>query len=351
MNPPWAMIVTLAAIMVTLTSCGSPTASDTSPARTVAPTPVATSAAPERTITFAALGDIGTSADASDVLTELGQAAADLTVVVGDLSYAKVGAEQEWCEFVKERVGASHPFELVSGNHESDGQNGNINDFSACLPNQLPGLVGTYGRQYYLDVPLEQPLVRFLMISPGLHFPEGRLDYDRGGTDYRWTEEAIDSARAAGIPWVVVGAHKPCVSVGQYGCDSGSDIFALLLEKRVDLLLHGHEHLYQRTAQLTTGTPDCPELVPGRYHRSCVADNDGTFEQGVGTIAATVGSGGRTLRSVDPDDPEALYFAASSGRNREPTFGFLKVTAAEDRLSAEFVGVNGTFEDEFTITR
>ena len=44
-------------------------------------------------------------------------------------------------------IGAGFPFELLSGNHESNGENGNINDFSACLPNQLPGLVGTYGRQ------------------------------------------------------------------------------------------------------------------------------------------------------------------------------------------------------------
>lgn len=358
----WDLVPILATIAVTLTACGSVAESATAPARTAtAATPLATPgdstpppsspSDPTRTVTFTALGDIGASADASDVLTELGQAAADLTVVVGDLSYGKVGAEEKWCAFVKERVGADHPFELLSGNHESDGKNGNINDFSACLPNQLPGLVGTYGRQYYVDVPHEQPLVRFVMISPGLHFPQGRLDYDRGGESYTWTEEAIDSARAAGIPWVVVGAHKPCLSIGQYGCDSGSDIFALLLAKRVDLVLHGHEHIYQRTVQLTAGTPGCPALVPGRYNRSCVTDSDGVFTKGAGTIAATVGSGGRTLRSLGLEDPEARYFAAASGRNQEPTFGFLQVSATEDRLSAEFVGVNGRFEDEFTISR
>ena len=47
----------------------------------------------------------------------------------------------------RSRSAPGYPFELLSGNHESNGQNGNINDFSACLPNQLPGVVGTYGRQ------------------------------------------------------------------------------------------------------------------------------------------------------------------------------------------------------------
>ena len=102
------------------------------------------------------------------------------------------------------RVGAGYPFELVAGNHESNGQNGNINDFSACLPNQLPGVVGTYGRQWYVDVPAEDPLVRYVMISPGLTFPDGTWSYAAGSPRYNWTAAAIDGARTRRIPWVVV---------------------------------------------------------------------------------------------------------------------------------------------------
>ena len=80
-------------------------------------------------------------------------------------------AEQTWCDFVTDRVGEGYPFELISGNHESNGLNGNINDFSSCLPNQLPGAVGTYGRQYYVDVPADNPIARFIMISPSLRLP------------------------------------------------------------------------------------------------------------------------------------------------------------------------------------
>ena len=56
-------------------------------------------------------------------------------------------------------VGAGYPFKLVSGNHESNGGNGNINNFSACLLHQLPGAVGTCGREYYVDVP-QEPVLR-----------------------------------------------------------------------------------------------------------------------------------------------------------------------------------------------
>ena len=71
----------------------------------------------------------------------------DLTLALGDLSYGLTGNEQAWCDFVTSRVGAGYPFELISGNHEGNGLNGNINDFSSCLPNQLPGVVGTEERR------------------------------------------------------------------------------------------------------------------------------------------------------------------------------------------------------------
>ncbi|MDQ4038649.1 MAG: hypothetical protein M3313_09965 [Actinomycetota bacterium] len=87
---------------------------------------------------------------------------------------------------------------------------------SACLANQLPGLVGTYGRQAYVDVPQAAPLVRFVMISPTLTFPDGTWSYEPATRRYDWMVDAIDGARAAGVPWVVVAMHKPCLSRGQY---------------------------------------------------------------------------------------------------------------------------------------
>ena len=59
---------------------------------------------------------------------------------------------------MKDRVGEGFPFQLIAGNHESlDVNDGQINDFSACLPNQIPGVVGTYGREYYMDLPRARP--------------------------------------------------------------------------------------------------------------------------------------------------------------------------------------------------
>jgi len=168
---------------------------------------------------FTAVGDVAMTADSKAVLDRLAQADADLHFTVGDLSYGVTGEEQAFCDMVTARVGPGFPYELLAGNHESNGKNGNINDFSACLPNQLPGLVGTYGRQYYVDVPAVDPLVRYVMISPAMTYPDGTWTYTAGGPRYEWTRAAIDGARASGIPWVVVGMHKPCLSTGQYTCE------------------------------------------------------------------------------------------------------------------------------------
>lgn len=300
-------------------------------------------------IQFTAAGDYAANANTQSVLSGIKSLNPDLHLAVGDLSYSTTGQEQAWCDFVTQTVGAGFPFELVSGNHESSGQNGNINDFSACLPNQLPGAVGTYGRQYYVDVPQGSPLIRFVMISPGLPFSDGTWTYAAGTDHYNWTSAAIDGARSAGIPWVVVGMHKPCLSMGQYTCEAGPDIMNLLVSKRVDLVLTGHEHLYQRTKQLATGA-NCPTITPGTYTPACVADTGNALVKGAGTVFATVGTGGNNNYDINPADTEAGYFASTYGNSTAPLFGLMDVTATATQLNASYVRTAGaSFSDQFTI--
>ncbi|WP_197515679.1 PKD domain-containing protein [Arthrobacter sp. U41] len=295
-----------------------------------------------------AASDYSGNAAAAGVLTRVGAIAPDLHLALGDLSYGATGAEQAWCDFVTSRTGSGFPFELVAGNHESNGLNGNINDFSACLPNQLPGAIGSYGRQYYVDVPEVNPLVRFVFISPGLPFSDGVWDYSAGSARYNWTAAAIDGARAASIPWVVAGMHTPCISMGIYGCEAGTPITNLLLSKKVDLILNGHEHQYQRSKQLATAA-GCIGLQPAAYNPSCVRDSDNTLDKGAGSVISTVGTGGMELRNVNAADAEAPYFAAYSGLNANPSHGLLDLRFTSTSLNAAFVATDGGFTDAFSI--
>lgn len=301
-------------------------------------------------VRFTASGDFGSDESASDVLDEIKAIGADFHIALGDLSYGEPGTEESWCEFVTSRVGEGFPFELLAGNHESNGESGAIARFSACLPNRLPGLVGRYGQQYYVDVPQENPLVRYIGISPNLTFPDGGWSYAEGTPPYQWTEAAIDGGRAAKIPWVVVAMHKPCLSIGTYACEIGTAIADLLVSKKVDLVLSGHEHLYGRTHQLAHST-GCTAITPDRYNPACVADADSTMSKGGGTVFGIVGTGGQVLREVNVTDTETDYFASSSGRNKDPAHGNIDVRATPRSLTARFAPVPGaSFTDQFTIT-
>jgi len=144
--------------------------------------------------------------------------------------------------------------------------------------------------------------------------------------------------------------HKPCLSVGRYTCEPGADLLNLLVAKRVDLVLSGHEHLYARSKQLALGS-SCPAVTPGTYAPACVADAGNDLAKGAGTVLAIVGTGGVALRDVNPGDSEAGYFAASSGLNLNPSHGNLSLRATASTLTAGFVPVpGGRFTDSFTIT-
>jgi Calcineurin-like phosphoesterase len=305
---------------------------------------------PDLHVTVAA--DFGSSDETNAVLEAMADQDAEVAFALGDLSYGRTGNEDRWCRRVTERLGAEYPFQLLAGNHESDGEDGFIDNFAECLPNRLPTMEGTYAREWYVDLPVEDPLVRFVMISPDITFlDDGTWDYSEGTPHHEWTAETIDGARSEGIPWVVVGAHKPCLTPGVYDCDIGTDIFDLMLEKQVDLVLFGHEHHYARTHQLAIGG-DCPTVPVEDFSAACVEDEDASLQQGAGTTFVTVGTGGIRLRDVDEDDAEWDYFAAVSGANREPTHGLLDLEVSASELRGEFVpAATGTFTDRFTIRR
>ncbi|RKR15566.1 metallophosphoesterase [Arthrobacter oryzae] len=306
---------------------------------------------PAGSVHFTAQGDIGVSTGAKKVLDVVAGLEPQLNLALGDFAY-KAGIEQQFCDMVTARLGRDFPYQLVTGNHESDGHDGDIAKFVQCLPNKLPGIQGEYGTQWRVDVPAQKPVVRFILVSPGIDFRDGQpLDYSRDSERWRWTADAIDEAKSQNIPWTVVGMHTPCLSIGNYGCLAGQDFTNMLIEKKVDLVLSGHDHVYQRTHQLATGGA-CAELVPASFTSGCLADTDGSMVKGSGTVFATVGVGGVGLYDVHADDPEMRYFASTSGRNRDPALGTLDVTATADELAARFVPADGyTFSDSFTVRR
>jgi hypothetical protein len=330
--------------------------------------------------TFGAAGDMGAGHAAAATLTNLGNAGTDFFLHLGDFSYGETvpgagATPADWCRFVQTRakLPATYPYELVSGGHASQatkGQDGPIESYTACLPDRMHSTVAPgsqYGKDYYFDYPLGSPLARVFMIAAGETFTNGGTpdDYSAASANYAWLAGAIDDARARNIPWVFVGMAFNCVTAGQKHCEIGADLFNLLVQKKVDLVMQGHEHGYERSGQFALNPTSCPTIPISsatgtpKYAAGCMPDNGstGALTKGVGPVVVIAGTAGIGLRPMNapgtPDAAEAPYFAKLVGStDRSADHGFMKYTVTATQLAATFVSDNdgaAPFTDSFTI--
>ena len=306
-------------------------------------------APPDGAVTVAVAADIGSDARGKATLDAMSSADPDLNLMLGDLSYAGPDSERDWCRLVRARLGPVAPVQLVAGNHEEDtGEDGRIKEFARCLDDRMNSR-GTYAEQYWFDI---GDLARVILISPDLTIDRKHYYYGDGNAEQRWLVNAIESARAQGKQWVIVGMHKNCISMGEYYCRIYQDLFDVLINKRVDLVLHGHEHSYQRSKQLQGSRPGCRRVRVDDFDEDCVVDDGGDdrYRQGMGPVFLVAGVGGADLYPVREDDPEAGYFAATMGAGPGGRQGFTKLILSPDELAVEFVGSSpGDFEDAFQI--
>ena len=92
--------------------------------------------------------------------------------------------------------------------------------------------------------------------------------------------------------------HKPCITVGMYACDPGSDLFNLLVSKKVDLVLSGHEHTYQRSHQLAQGA-GCATLAREGTTPTVSRTPTVPSPKAPAVVAMVVGTGGNSLYDVN----------------------------------------------------
>jgi hypothetical protein len=274
-----AALVTVACLTGFALIPGVPAAA---PSATCADAPPPNSAAPgtppgDGSFVFAAGGDMGCSPEAAATLEGIHGSGADFALHFGDMAYDQAPApyEASWCDFVHARLGAGFPYEIVTGGHDlGEGTTkgaeyeGSIDRYAQCMPDRLGSTSvngAGYGKEYFFDHPAARPLARFIMISPSITMPDGTTyDYTANppSPHYQWLVDAIDGARAAGIRWVIVGTARNCITAGEKHCEIGQDVFNLLVDKKVVLILQGHEHGYERSKQLATG-PNCPAIPLG----------------------------------------------------------------------------------------
>jgi len=319
--------------------------------------PLEVHAQPNAGFTFGAAGDFTNASNFHTTANAVQAQKPDFFLALGDFSYSFRG-EEEWCNYWRSLSVTN--LLLIAGNHDTgESPGGNIDRYMRYCGNPFAKiLTGKYGRQYYFDYPVGAPLARFIMVTPGIGGDTGGLDtnYAVNRQGYKFTAEAIDAARATGIKWIFVGMHKLYINTlekheNEISTDNKSTFMTMLLDKRVDVILQGHEHGYERTKQLATNASACPVVPTNAFDRDCVVNEGNALVKGAGTVIQIIGSAGKDMRSLRQGDEEFQYFVGRFAHKELKAFGFGSFAVTANQLTYRYVRSAGPeFDDSYTIT-
>lgn len=145
------------------------------------------------------------------------------------------------------------------------------------------------------------------------------LDYHYEGATNKQFEFAREDLRRSTAPWKVVFVHYPVFNYGHHNSGWGHGSYLPLFhETKVDLVLAGHTHLYERIR------PVAPAGQPGSWAVACI----------------TTGGGGAELHQPYPHPAQAAAISTNH---------FIAFTATRDTLSARAIRLDGVEMDSFEI--
>ena len=228
---------------------------------------------------------------------QFGQFAPEFVLHSGDLVMAGKDYGLWSKEFFDPLIGVADrvPILPVPGNHEED-----LKNYRGYFP------VGGSNRWYSFDAGPVHVLA---------------LDYHFESTTNEQFRFAQKDLRESTAPWKIVFLHYPVFNYGHHNSGWGHRSYLPLFhEARVDLVLAGHTHMYERIR------PVAPTNQPGAWAIACI----------------TTGGGGAELHQPYPHPAQALAV---------PTNHFIAFTASRDTLLARAIRVDGVEIDSFEIRK
>ena len=256
-------------------------------------------------ISFAAVGDNGSGgrqamAVAAEMARTYQEVPFGLVALLGDICYYGNFADRfddVFARPMRPLLDAGVGFELAIGNHDADLRHSD--EGLAEIEAELR-LLGTPARYYTTT---HGPADFFYLDSsvPGVFGPDASAQWE-------WLD---DTLAASGNQWKIVLLHHPPYSSGRHGSTPGARavLEPILGRHRVDLVLAGHDHHYERTHPI-----------------------DGT--------TYVVSGGGCKTTAVGRNDFTAVA---------ESTLEFLHIDIHGDRLVARAIRPDGSVADRFEL--
>jgi predicted phosphodiesterase len=270
---------------------------------------------------FAAAGDWGCNSNTDKNVQSILSKESELVLGLGDYSYESDA--DCWLESISP---INDRMKISIGNHDSDEEEG---------PEITVQFLDHFNldKQYYS---FTKGNVFFLVMST-------QVSYSENSEQFNFVKQELEKAsNDPNIDWVVVYYHKPMYasSTKHAGLTSLRDIYHPLFDQyKVDLVLAGHNHNYQRSFPLQFNEADSDKPI-------LVNKNQSTYNEIGVPIFITSGTGGVSLHSLGA---QAEFNAKQFGK-----FGHLNVNVSKDtsnKLVGTFYDLTGNKLDEFTITK
>ncbi|MHA8065855.1 purple acid phosphatase family protein [Aquirufa sp. ROCK2-A2] len=180
---------------------------------------------------------------------------------------------------------------------------------------------------------------------------DGTYLFDGKGAQAEWLIKDLEANK---LPWVIAYFHKPPYTKGSHDSDFEKDLILMrknvtpIFEKyKVDVVIAGHSHVYERTYALQGHTELNKSFDPNKHiveskkgENKYVVDNNGQ-----GVIYVVCGSGGK----VGGKQKEYPLNAAIYSNNQEG--GSMIFDIKNRTLMAKWIASNGKVLDQFSIQK
>jgi hypothetical protein len=255
--------------------------------------------------TFTAFGDQGVSYDAVATATLIRTQNPAFHLHAGDISYAESGGSgvltdsydpRVWDSFFDEIESAAAyiPWQIAVGNHEMepwyspDGYGGQYARFD------FPGEASSSSPPTYYSFVYGNVGVVSLDANDVSYELPANLGYS-GGAQVSWLGQTLAALRAnPRVDFIVAYFHHCAYSTcTAHGCEGGAEKYFVPLfdQYQVDLVVNGHNHIYERTDPLRGGNVTNPAPIGSTVHPATD-----------GTTYITAGGAGKSLYSFSAAD-------------------------------------------------
>jgi hypothetical protein len=154
--------------------------------------------------------------------------------------------------------------------------------------------------------------------------PDGGMTSDEWNAQIAWLRTKLTQFHDAGKTCVLAYTHHPRYTSGSHGNNDSQrmkDLWQLLYEGGVDLVLSGHDHDYERMYPM---------------------DGVGARNESSGMVQIIAGTGGATLRDYGRIHSNSAYRMATK------QYGLVELTLNSGSFKTTFVGTNGNTYDAYT---